>query len=188
MSNLRRVRISFPGNATPSEIQSDAKTWGELKSHLENELGSNFENTKVRDFETKHHYDDADATLPAGELKLLVSTDKNKSGMAINKGNYHKASYSDLRTFCKKITGFGPNGKDLCLEALDKHYAGGEETPKETKKASKKAAKATETIVTKVKTTKGSSDLEARVSKLEKAIFGDGEEDSEYLAAARANQ
>jgi len=189
----RRVRISFPGNVKPQEVQSDAKTWGELKNQIASELGSSFDNTKVRDFTTKHHYDDDGAVLPEGEIKLLVSTDKNKSGMPVTKANYKNASYSDLRTFCKKVTGFGPNGKDLCLEALDAHYNGGS-TPAPKKEVAKKevakkiVAKKTETVKASVKVAKPISSLEARVKKLEDVIFGDDEEDAEYLAAVRNNQ
>ena len=91
----RSIKIAFPGGTAPQEIQSDATTWGDLKKELKNELQQSFSNQKVRDYNTNHHYSDANAVLPEGDIKLLVSTDKNKSGMAVTKANYHKVGFSE---------------------------------------------------------------------------------------------
>jgi len=185
MSNKRSVMIAFPGGSAPREVQSDATTWGVLKQELKDELNESFENQKVRDHETNHHYSDNAAILPEGNLKLLVSTDKNKSGMPVTKANYHKAPYSELRTFCKKMTGFAPNGKTLCLDALDKHYGKILKSVPPTKAApAKKAATASKVVKETVKAApkKASGDyaaLEKRVKALE-----DLQSDS-FLQAAR---
>lgn len=205
----RSVRIAFPGGTAPQEVQSDATTWGDLKDQLKNDLGESFKNQKVRDYDTNHHYADANAVLPEGDIKLLVSTDKNKSGMAINKGNYGKAGFSELRTFAKKITGFAPNGKQACLDALDKHYGKTSApaakaapkkavkkaaAPKVEKKAEKKAekksaAKETSSPGAKSSAKAKSSDsaLESRVSALEErmdTLFGKDDADAGFAKAA----
>ena len=196
----RSVKIAFPGGTAPQEVQSDATTWGELKKQLKDELNQAFSNQKVRDYNTNHHYVDANAVLPEGDIKLLVSTDKNKSGMAVTKVNYHKAKFADLRTFAKKMTGFAPNGRQACIDALDKHY-GKTSTPaaKVEKKATKakaapkkEAATAKETSSPGSKSTakaesKGDSGLAKRVTALEKrmnTLFGKNDEDAGFAKAA----
>ena len=187
----RSIMIAFPGAAQPEEIQSDAETWGELKKELEDQLGQDFYNQKVRDHKTNHHYNDDNAVLAAEPIKLLVSTDKNKSGN-VTKANYHKAAFSPLRTFAKKMTGSAPNGKQACLDALDEHYgkpkgsssvapskkapAKKEAPKKEAPKAEKVApAKAKgKTVKEKVPATPKKGSIEDRVLALESAVFGSG--------------
>ncbi len=148
MSEKRKVLIGFPGGTQPKHLETTATTWGALKGEIETQFGETFENQKVREFYTSHHYSDGAALLPtvaeiialdpanvAGDLKLLVSTDKNKSGMPTTKANYHKVGFTDLRTFCKKMTGFAPNGKQACVDALDKHYGKSSPAPKASVKA-----------------------------------------------------
>ena len=173
---------------------SDATTWGDLKKQLKDELNESFSNQKVRDYDTNHHYADANAVLPEGDIKLLVSTDKNKSGMPVTKANYHKASFSDLRTFAKKMTGSAPNGKQACVDALDKHYGKtspvAKAAPKKaaTKAPVKKAAAAKETATPGAKSkAKASGTLEGRVTKLEERfndVFGKNNEDAGFMKAA----
>lgn len=186
--NKRSVMIAFPGAAAPEEIQSDATTWGELRKEIESALNQDFYNQKVRDHKTNHHYSDDAAQLPAEPLKLLVSTDKNKSG-GVTKGNYHKAKFSDLRTFCKKTTGFAPNGKDACIKALDFHY-GKTSAPVEADKP--KADKPTGgTTKANVPATPKKGSIEARLKALEEEVFGSNgkskskAKDDSYLQAAR---
>lgn len=189
----RSVMIAFPGAAAPEEIQSDAATWGELKKELQDELGQDFYNQKVRDHKTNHHYNDDNAVLAAEPLKLLVSTDKNKSG-GVTKANYHKAPYGDLRTFCKKMTGFAPNGKDLCVVALDEHY--GQSSPKvEAKPAKKAAAPKKEAAPKKGKVVKETvaaapkkGSVEQRLTALEDSVFGGKKapvEEDDFMRQAR---
>lgn len=196
----RKVMIAFPGAAQPEEILSDAATWGELKKELEVQLDQDFFNQKVRDHKTNHHYNDDKAVLAPEPLKLLVSTDKNKSG-TVTKANYHKVGFSELRTFCKKMTGFAPNGKQACLDALDKHYGKtkGSSIAAPSKKASNKkpAAKAEvsakgKTVKENVPATPKKGSMEERVTALEAAVFGSAksksalkEEDDDFLAQAR---
>ncbi len=165
--NTRSIKIAFPGSSAPEEFESDATTWGALKGQIYDVLGKDFDNQKVRDRKTKHEYSDDNAVLPNEDLQLLVSTEKNKSGGNINKGNYHKAAYSPLRTFCKKMTGFAPNGKQLCLDALDKYY--GKTSPKVEISSKKKSS--TKKVNTTIPATPKKDSLEVRVSKLEKAVF-----------------
>ena len=188
MSSTRQVLIAFPGGSAPKSIDSDATTWGQLKEQIRDAFGETFENQKVRDYTTNHHYADNDAVLPMEDLKLLVSTDKNKSGMPINKGNYHKAGFSELRTFCKKMTGFAPNGKQACLDALDNYYgktsAPAEVAPKKAKKNSEKLAESTEKTIKKAQ--KPSSDVEARLAALEERVAAlEAIESDGFLQAAK---
>lgn len=195
----RTVRIIFPGSNAPKTIESDATTWGALKKELMSQLSVTFENQKVRDFATNHHLEAAEAVLPTEDINLLVSTDKNKSGMPVTKANYHKAGFSDLRTFCKKMTGFAPNGKQACIDALDKHYGKTSEVaakPAPAKKApakkeAPKAAKA-DTKTVKVTTSKSKpsseSNLEKRVAAIEKVLGIEGEVDAEYLEFLQAGR
>ena len=186
----RSVMIAFPGAAAPSEIQSDASTWGELKKELLDQLDQDFYNQKVRDHKTNHHYNDDAAVLADEPLKLLVSTDKNKSGMPVNKANYHKASYADLRTFCKKMTGFAPNGKQLCLDALNEHYSyGGVVKKAKPTTVTKKVAPKNKTTKVKVPVV-AKKTIEQRVVALEEKVFGNNVKEVEpdpdgFLAAAR---
>ena len=188
----RSIKIAFPGGTAPQEIQSDATTWGDLKKELKNELQQSFSNQKVRDYNTNHHYSDANAVLPEGDIKLLVSTDKNKSGMGVTKGNYHKVNFAELRTFAKKTLGKAPNGKQACIDALNKHYS--KDAVADIKAAPKKAAsKATakETSSPGSKSTskaraKGGS-VEARLTALEEKwdkYFGD-DDDAGFMAASK---
>jgi len=158
---MRRVQISLPGAAAPKEMQSNATTWGVLQKELEETLNISFENTKVRDRKTNHHYSSASAELPMENLQLIVSTDKNKSG-TITKANYHKANFSELRTYCKKITGFAPNGKQACIDALDSFYN------KNTTKKKEKTVKETISVVSS--TSNKSLNLETKLKKLEKRV------------------
>lgn len=175
MSSTRQVLIAFPGGSAPKSIDSDATTWGQLKEQIKDAFGETFENQKVRDYTTNHHYANNDAVLPMEDLKLLVSTDKNKSGMPINKGNYHKAGFSELRTFCKKMTGFAPNGKQACLEALDAHY-GKTSAPAEVAPKAKKAKKAK----------KSASNVEERLAALEERVAAlEAIESDGFLQAAK---
>lgn len=191
----RSVMIAFPGAAAPEEIQSNASTWGELKKELQEELSQDFYNQKVRDHKTNHHYNDDNAVLADEPLKLLVSTDKNKSG-GVTKANYHKAPYGDLRTFCKKMTDFAPNGKDLCIAALDKHYGQSspkvEAKPKATKKAAapkKEAApKKGKVVKEKVAATPKKGSVEERLTALEDSVFGGKKapvEEDDFMKQAR---
>ena len=164
----RSVMIAFPGAAAPEEIQSDASTWGELKKQIESELGQDFYNQKVRDHVTNHHLSADEAILADEPLKLLVSTDKNKSGFPVTKGNYHKAKFSDLRTFCKKKTGFAPNGKDACIEALNAFYNDGDVATPVKEVPAKKAPKVVkETIAATPK----KKSVEDRLAALEAVVF-----------------
>ena len=118
--------------------------------------------------------------------------------MAVTKVNYHKAGFSDLRTFCKKMTGSAPNGKQACIDALDKHY-GKTSTPAAkpaSKPASKPAANESSATAKETKTpgakssakaSKGDSGLAARVTALEKrmnTLFGADDEDAGFAKAA----
>lgn len=197
----RSIKIAFPGGTAPQSIESDATTWGALKAELKNQLDQSFSNQKVRDYTTNHHYADDNAVMPKGDIKLLVSTDKNKSGMPTTKANYHKVGFSELRTFAKKVLGKSPNGKQACIDALNKHY--GKDAVKEVKaktsgkktaapkkeKAEKAEATASETATPGKKSSEKASGgkLEARVAALEKrmdTLFGKDDEDAGFAKAA----
>jgi soluble cytochrome b562 len=139
LTRQRQVTLFYTQSNERKTLNSTAQTWGELS----NEIGESFAKSKVVLQESRLTLENTEAQLPAEPFTLFVFPRQSKAGMGVtkvNKGNYHKADFSPLRTFAKKITGSAPNGKQACLDALDKHY-GKTSAPAKAAPA-KKAAKA----------------------------------------------
>lgn len=91
MSTTRKITAFSTRGKQKSTFDSDAKTWGELKSTLENE-GFDLGNLAATESINRTDLAHKDAVLPEGDFTIFLRPTKTKSG-----ADYASMSYKDLR-------------------------------------------------------------------------------------------
>lgn len=121
----RNVTLKLTTQKDLIVVESDARTFGELKKQLTN---IKWDGMRVVERTTKNTLQMDDAVLPATDFVLFLVPEKVKSG-AVKKINVETASYNDLRSHISmlnkvKNAGISMNGKVEDLrKALKKFYA-----------------------------------------------------------------
>ena len=76
----RKISIFSTKTNSLTNVESDATTWGELKSQISHLFAEEMVATVV---ETKNQLIVSDAILPTGDFKLVLTPSKTKSGQEI---------------------------------------------------------------------------------------------------------
>lgn len=180
LTTQREVTLFYTQSNERKTLQSTARTWGDLSQ----ELGENFSKSKVVLQESRLTLENTEAMLPSGAFTLFVFPRQSKAGMGVDnitKRNYHNGNFSPLRTFCKKMTGSSPNGKQACIDALDAHYAGS------SKPAAKPAAKKKAVAKAKPIAKKAPAKPAAKPAPAKAKAKSVGSKVNEKVAAAKSN-
>lgn len=80
---MRKINVSTPGSNLQQSIESNARTWGQLKEEL-SQNGINTDGMKGVTEETRNTLESSDAVLPEGEFTVHLFTAKIKSGNGID--------------------------------------------------------------------------------------------------------
>jgi hypothetical protein len=170
---MRTVKV-VSGQFDPYKaIESDATTWGALKSDF-SDNGIDYLDRRVVLSQGKVDLVSDDAALPEGEVHIFIYAEKVKSGSAPTTGELMERAYNELRSLGSNL-GLNVHGskKDIA-KRLSKYYRGqdGASLPSKTNSKVGKRTKTKKTASenSRAEAVAASEDLKNQISELNSKI------------------